>query len=204
MKKNQILVTICLVMLTSAVNSQNIKDYGQTDNNPKFYIGLGTGLNYNCGLLGIKVAAKPMTDILLDFSAGIGTWGNKLGLGIILNAKDENAWSPVLGFSLATGAEKVPLEIEVINPSGVVTTVNENLKFNPATMFNIGVQRQWVRPTGNRITFELGYSILVSGGEVEWVNNPNNYIFNDVTKKVFDFLRPGGLTIGIGYYFALK
>ncbi len=76
------------------------------------------------------------------------------------------------------------------------------MKISPATMVNIGVQRQWIRLSGNRITLELGYSVLVNGGEATLLTP--GYSFTDVSKKVFDVLRPGGLTVGFGYYFALN
>ena len=73
---------------------------------------------------------------------------------------------------------------------------------SPATMINLGVQRQWIRPKGNRITLELGYSVLVSGGEAK-LTDPD-YQFTDDSKQVFETLKPGGLTVGFGYYFALN
>jgi len=69
-------------------------------------------------------------------------------------------------------------------------------------MVNLGVQRQWIRPKGNRITLELGYSVLVDGGGAK-LNDPD-YQFTDISKQVFETLKPGGLTVGFGYYFALN
>lgn len=182
--------------------AQKVTDYSKITKPNNFYIGLGSGVNYNCGLIGIKLTGRINDKILIDASAGVGTWGNKLGLGIILNAKNENAWCPTISFSRATGIESTPLTIEVVNSSGYKTSSTIDVKISPANMVNIGLQRQWIRPTGNRITLELGYSVLVSGGEATLLNPA--YSFTDVSKKVFDLLRPGGLTVGFGYYFALN
>lgn len=196
-----------LVFFTGVISSftiaQTVTDYSKLSKQHNIYFGFGSGLNYNCGLIGLKLTGRVSENVLIDASAGIGSWGNKLGLGVILNAKNENAWCPTFGLSRATGIESSPLNIEVINnSSGYKTTSNFDVKISPATMVNIGVQRQWIRPSGNRITLELGYSVLVNGGEATLLTP--GYSFTDVSKKVFDVLRPGGLTVGFGYYFALN
>lgn len=202
MIKRQIIAAILVLLFIKNSNSQNINDYSKLVKAPSFYIGVGSGLNYNCGLVGLKLTGRVSDKILVDASVGLGTWGNKLGLGLIFNAKNENAWCPVISVSRATGIENIPVQIEVINSSGIKSTTFRNVTYNPATMVNLGVQKQWIRPKGNRITLELGYSVLVSGGEA--ILTDSGYKFTDLSNRVFDILRPGGLTIGFGYYFALN
>lgn len=201
MKKRNILVALLFCSITYLVSAQNITDYSKLANAPSFYIGVGSGLNYNCGLVGLKLTGRISNKILIDASVGSGTWGNKLGLGLILNAKNETAWCPVISFSRATGLENAPIQIETIN-NGVKTDAIRNVTLSAATMVNLGVQRQWIRPKGNRITLELGYSVLVGGGEAK-LTEPD-YQLTDVSKQVFEILKPGGLTVGFGYYFALN
>lgn len=201
MKKRNILLAALFCSFTYLVNAQNIKDYSKLEKAPSFYIGVGSGLNYNCGLVGLKLTGRVSDKILIDASVGSGTWGNKLGLGLILNAKNETAWCPVISVSRATGLENALLKIETIN-NGFKTNEIRNVNMSPATMINLGVQRQWIRPKGNRITLELGYSVLVSGGEAK-LTDPD-YQFTNDSKQVFETLKPGGLTVGFGYYFALN
>jgi len=204
MKKRNILVAVLFCSITSLVSSQNINDYSNFQKLPAFYLGIGTGINYNCGLLGLKLTGRLSDKILVDASVGLGTWGNKLGLGLILNAKNENAWCPVISVSRATGIDNVPLEVKVTNGSGVTNTATYNINYHAATMINLGVQKQWIRPKGNRITLELGYSVLVSGGEYSVSDKGLGLTIADSMKPVFELLKPGGLTIGFGYYFALN
>jgi hypothetical protein len=201
MKKRNILAVLLFCSITYLVSAQNIKDYSKLEKAPNFYIGVGSGLNYNCGLVGLKLTGRISDKILIDASVGSGTWGNKLGLGLILNAKNETAWCPVISVSRATGLENAPFQIETIS-NGFKTTAIRNVTLSAATMVNLGVQRQWIRPKGNRITLELGYSVLVSGGEAK-LTDPD-YQFTDVSKQVFEILKPGGLTVGFCYYFALN
>jgi len=204
MKNLNFAVILLLILFTKNSNSQNIKDYSSLEKAPSFYIGVGTGLNYNCGLLGLKLTGRLSDKILVDASVGNGTWGKKLGLGLIFNAKNENAWCPVISVSRATGIDNLPLEVKVTNGSGVTNTATYNINYHAATMINLGVQKQWIRPKGNRITLELGYSVLVSGGEYSVSDKGLGLTIADSMKPVFELLKPGGLTIGFGYYFALN
>ena len=86
MKKRNILVALLFCSITYLVGAQNIKDYSSLEKAPSFYIGIGSGINYNCGLVGLKLTGRVSDKILIDASVGSGTSGNKLGLGLILNA----------------------------------------------------------------------------------------------------------------------
>ncbi len=204
MKKRNVLVALLFCSITYLVSAQNIKDYSKLEKAPSFYIGVGSGLNYNCGLVGLKLTGRISDKILIDASVGSGSWGNKLGLGLILNAKNETAWCPVISVSRATGLENIPLSVTVTNSGGYTRTDVYNMKYNAANMVNLGVQRQWIRPKGNRITLELGYSVLVSGGEYSINDQGLGLILVESSKQVLELIKPGGLTVGFGYYFALN
>jgi hypothetical protein len=204
MKTKFFLLVLFSVALFNIIVAQNITDYSKLTKQHNIYFGFGSGLNYNCGLIGLKLTGRVTETVLIDASAGIGSWGNKLGLGIIFNAKNENAWCPTISYSRATGIDKVPLEVEVTSPSGVKSKNTYDINYKPANMVNIGVQHQWIRPQGNRITLELGYSILVSGGEYSLNDQGLGLTIADSMKPVFDLLKPGGFTVGFGYYFALN
>jgi hypothetical protein len=204
MKTKFFLLLILIAVISNFTIAQTVTDYSKLSKQNNIYFGFGTGLNYNCGLIGLKIAGRVSEKVLIDASVGLGTWGRKFGVGVILNAKNENAWCPIISYSRAMGVEQVPLEIEVFHPSsGLNLKGTYEVDYKPANMLNIGVQRQWLRPQGNRITLELGYSILVSGGEYALSDQSNGLKIANTMKPIFDFLKPGGLTVGFGYYFAL-
>lgn len=202
MKPTKTALTLLLLTLCNLGFTQNITDYSKLKKQTNFYLGFGTGINHSCGLLGIKLTGRLTETVLIDASAGIGSWGNKIGVNAIFNAKNENTWCPYIGISRAMGQESVPLMIETISPSGLKTTNTHNVKCDPATMFNIGFQRQWLRPTGNRITLDLGYSVLVGGANATLLTP--GYSLTDMSKQSLSFIKPGGLTVGFAYYFALN
>ena len=103
MKKIFLLPTFLLLILTTNVSAQNIKDYGLEKKNATFYLGIGSGINNNCGAAGFKLGIRLNEKMILDAGVGVGSWGSKVSLGIVFNAIDKNAWCPVLSISRASG-----------------------------------------------------------------------------------------------------
>lgn len=200
--KKLIILTLTLIVFNS-LNAQSIKDYSVAEKSPQFYLGAGTGINNNCGLIGIKLGLRLNDRFLLDVGAGNGTWGNKIGLGLVLNAVNATAWCPSLSISRATGYLSTP-EVLDVSKNGIVEKNKEvNIQINPATMFNLSLQRQWVRPISkNRIVLEVGYSILVAGGEFGLLDEPG-YELEKNSKSKLNLRIPGGLMIGFSYNWAL-
>lgn len=206
-KKLSLLKTVSIIIITfysNTVFTQNIKDYSESDKMPAFYLGAGSGLNNNCGLIGVKVGLRLNERFLLDIGAGSGSWGNKIGLGLILNAVNKTAWCPAISFSRATGLSSAPLNLDVNNNFGFLEKEKlVNVQLQPTNLFNLSIQRQWIRPlTKNRIVLEFGYSIFLSGGEYGLLDLPG-YELTSLSKAVLNTLRPGGLMIGFSYNWAL-
>lgn len=200
MKGIKLFASLFVIVLLNKAMAQSKNDYGTLAKNPTFYIGVGSGLNNNCGLVGIKLGVRLSDKLLLDASAGVGSWGNKVGLGLVFNAINTNAWCPVISISRATGIDEIPLDMEVQNMYGT-GTAKVNMKYNPATLFNISVQRQWIRKKGNRLVFEMGYSILIDGAGYELLDN--RYTLTSRSKSVLNVLKPGGLMLGFSYNFGV-
>lgn len=201
MKKIKLFILLFVIVLLNKAKAQSKNDYGPLTKNPVFYIGVGAGLNNNCGLTGLKLGVRLSDRLLLDASAGLGSWGSKVGLGIVFNAVNTNAWCPVISISRATGLDEVPLNLEVQNIYGITGTTEVKMKCNPATLFNISVQRQWIRKKGNRLVFEMGYSILLDGASYELLDN--RYTLTTRSKSVMNVLKPGGLMLAFSYNFGV-
>lgn len=202
MKRIKLFILLFVIVLLNKAMAQSKNDYGTLTKNPAFYIGVGSGLNNNCGLVGLKLGVRLSDRLLLDASAGLGSWGNKVGLGIVFNAVNTNAWCPVISISRATGIDELPLNMEVRDQYGITSNRQVKIKYNPATMFNVSLQRQWIRKKGNRLVFEMGYSILIDGASYELLDN--NYTLTDRSKSVMNVLKPGGLMIGFSYNFGVN
>ncbi|MFA9214613.1 MAG: hypothetical protein ACEQSR_12320 [Candidatus Methylacidiphilales bacterium] len=191
-------IVILISLLTQLANAQT-----ETEQKlPAFYLGTGTGINNNCGAVGFKLGIRLNNKMILDAGVGLGTWGSKTSLGLVFNAINKNAWCPFLSISRASGLENIKLDLEVKDQFDKTSEKNIELNINPATTFNIGVQRQWIRKSGNRMVLDLGFSILVDGGSHEMLDYTNQ-LTNDGKKKLNAF-RPGGLMIGFSYNFGVN
>ena len=196
-------ILFLIITITNNISIAQTNKYDIVPNIPSFYFGIGTGINVNTGLTGIKLGARLNEFSLIEASAGVGSWGNKIGIGIVLNSKNSTSWCPVISISRATGLDKFSNNLELINSSGITYKRDADVTFNPATLSNIGMQRQWVRPNGNRIVLELGYSILIAGSEYSVKLNQGEKL-SDLSEKLMNTLKPGGIMIGFTYNFAIK
>ena len=203
MKTIKLCILISIIVITNNLSFSQTNKYDAAPQSPSFYFGLGTGINVNTGLTGIKLGARLNESILVEASAGIGSWGNKIGLGIVLNAKNSSSWCPAISISRATGIDKFSSNLELKNALGATYKKDVDISLNPATLFNISMQRQWIRPKGNRIVLELGYSILFAGSEYSVSLNQGEKL-SDASEKVMNALKPGGIMIGFSYNFGIK
>lgn len=202
MKKRNILLAALFCSFTYLVNAQNIKDYGLEKKNATFYLGIGSGINNNCGAAGFKLGIRLNEKMILDAGVGVGSWGSKVSLGIVFNAINKNAWCPVLSISRASGLNDANVKLEVEDTFGVKSKKDVNMNLTAATLFNIGIQRQWIRKSGNRLVLDLGFSVLVDGGSHE--NIDYTIHFSDKGKNDLNDLKPGGLVVGFSYNFGVN
>ena len=192
-------IIVVLISLFAQLANAQIET---SKNIPAFYLGAGTGINSNCGAVGFKLGIRLNNKMILDAGVGVGTWGSKTSLGLVFNAINKNAWCPTLSISRANGRENAEVKVEVTDQFNSTSKKNINLNLNPATCFNIGLQRQWIRKSGNRMVLDLGFSILVDGGSHEVLDYTNR--ITDDGKKMLNIFRPGGLIVGFSYNFGVN
>jgi hypothetical protein len=202
MKNINFLAILLVLLFAKNSNSQNINDYGIIEKKPAFYLGIGTGLNNNCGAAGFKLGIRMNDKLILDAGVGVGSWGNKVALGMVFNAINKNAWCPVLSISRASGLNNANIKLEVVDNLGLKSQKDVTMNLTAATLFNIGIQRQWVRKSGNRLVLDLGFSILVDGASHE--NIDYTIQFSDKGKRELEALKPGGLMVGFSYNFGVN
>jgi hypothetical protein len=170
----KVFISIILILFT-------IQGYSQ------FHLNLNGGVNNFTGMAGI------FGDYYKKKIGGrggncTGGWGAKASVG----ASFYNFW---LSYSNAGGIDKYPIELETI--SGNKKKVELTLK--PAHMIDLTWAKYW--GTGLvRFNIEVGYSIRVAGAE--WKIEDGN-VLSDNAKKVMDFMKPGGLMVGIGLGFKI-
>jgi hypothetical protein len=219
--KNKLFILICVFMCSHVAYAQYESPYKNESSSvssserPNFYLGIGTGLNYKTGVLGLSLAYRIAPKSLVELNMGIGGYGSKIGLGGVFNVVEKGAWCPSLSFSRASGGSEVPLTVEV-EEIGSNNAASTETKINLSPMFTLtpGVQRQFISRKGNRFVLEFGFAIPLntatqefseSFAEVNGVQVPTSFLkFSSTQKTVFKILDPAGLSLGLCYYFGFK
>ncbi len=180
---------------------------------PAFYIGLGTGLYCKYGLIGLAFATRITEKTLAEVQVGTGGWGSKAGISVTTNVKGINGWCPSIGFNRSFGAESLELEPEVTNNGGTPFKIKTKLNLKSMNVICLSMQRQFVNSRGNRFILEFGYSIPISETIVEFANPTivyngtviptSNLQFSTLLKTAFKIQNPSGLLLSLSYHFAL-
>jgi hypothetical protein len=165
------------------------------DSLPKFYLGLGTGINNYTGLLGIGADISIHNNFMLKLGGGIGAWGTKLSAGIKYVKRDADGWGVGVSYSICSGVKNVKLNLETSAETKDVT-----MNLSTASTLNLTASYNWVYSNHNRMFLELGYA-------VPFENNPykitDGSILSTNGKNAMHFIQPGGIIFGFGFMFAL-
>ncbi len=194
MKKHFFLSLIAITGFLFSAQAQDDFKLKQT------FLVFGTGINNNCGLLGIGLEQFVSEKISLFGAAGIGTWGAKVtgGARFYLDGKTGSAFG--VSYSAATGGKDVEVEIEAM-VNNTKQKVKEKFDLKQVSAINLTWMKHWQVGNKSRFNLELGYSINMSG--------ENNYtsksglLLTDESKAVMNFLQPGGIIIGLGFSFGI-
>ena len=176
-----------------SVSAQKVKT---SDNRPNVnsYFGLTTGINNIGGFAGLTFEGPFTPTFSGKVGLGIGGWGAKFALAGKYYKEFPTSWSFGAGYSTASGAKNIDLELDV---NGNQQKVKMNLDRSHNLDFVIG--KAW----GNKVRFgiEFGYSVPVAGGTYAPVDK--NVVLSASSKQVLDLLSPSGLILGLGLGFRL-
>lgn len=205
MKKYLLPVLFCLLIIPgialAQISHRPLKSYKKHRDAgcPKFYLGFGLGVNNPNGLIGLNVNIPVLKNISISTGAGISSWGWKY-FGEIKGFVGEchNGWAAGLGMSHNTGISDYFTNLETTNGSAKVKV--EMTLFAQTNAF-INVYHFWGfgRDKMNRFYVMAGYSAPLTPGPYYEMKSQQE--LSDNSKKAMKTVRPGGLSIGIGFYF---
>jgi hypothetical protein len=188
---------LVLLMFTGIVI--NVHAQGNTGSrdtgNHSIYLGIGTGIESFSGMIGVTADIKAAQKLFVRLGAGVGGWGGKISVGI----RGERSTGKSIGygafFSYTTGLSSFTTNLET-------TTGNRdvNLKLLPAMVITPEFSYKWVFGNGHRFFISGGYSVPLQSNRWEILDGS---VLTDNSTKVMDILTPGGLSLGLGFQFAL-
>lgn len=206
--KKQLVFTFLLTFSLISLLAQNYQPINKgTNNNSGSFWGISTGINNQTGIIGFSYQNYFTDNLGFCIGAGLGTWGYKLSLGTRISKANSKSGF-LIGFSRATGVDNVKLTTPVETPSG--TTLNEEVIINckPVHTFNIAYTNfTAVGSKGNRLQFDIGFSLLLNDqAELNYsiASIPQGHTLTSQSKAAIKAIQPGGLLLGMTYYFANK
>lgn len=190
--------TLLIIMFFATiyrVNAQS-KNNSSSDSLPKFYLGVGTGINSYTGLLGLSGNLRIYDKFFIQAGLGIGSWGTKMSIGLRYDMSYQKGWSYGIGFSSCSGLKDFKTNLEL--QSGVKKDVTMDCL--RANTLNLKATHNWKLGKNNTFYLEFGYAIPLQSSP--W-RIKDGSIISSTSKSVMDMIAPGGLLIGIGFTFGL-
>lgn len=172
---------------------------------PKMYVSLGTGINYNTGIIGVQFEGKLNNNFSAYGGAGMGTWGNKITLGMRYYYGPSTTSAISFSYSYVTGASGVKSQLEIIDStaSGYQSKKDVTFDANPVSTVNLSWLKYWRMGKKSRFNIELGYSVALNSNYESNYSVKDPVKLTDVSKAAIKIIQPGGLIIGIGFSFGL-
>jgi hypothetical protein len=191
--KTPVLLFLALIIGTNLMAKEPFTS--SKDTLPKFYLGVGAGINNYTGLLGIGADVSIHKGLVLKLGCGSGSWGAKLTAGIKLENRSSDGWGVGSSYSICMGQKGVKLKLETT--SGTKDVTIDLLK---AGTLNLNATYSWVYHNYNRLFLEFGYAIPLESNSYEITDGS---VLSDNAKKELRIIQPGGLILGLGFMFAL-
>lgn len=178
---------------------QIIAVHRMSDSLTKFYLGFGMGLNNYCGMLGIGADLRVYKRLLVRVGAGIGSWGNKLTVGLRYQRRYTKGWVYGIGYSSCSGLTNFKIQLPTGSNSAPVNK-EVTLDLLHASTFNLTTSYNWVFHSHHKFFIEFGYAFALE-------TNPfvvkDGSVLTDVGVATLKLVRPGGLITGVGLMFGL-
>jgi hypothetical protein len=189
-----ILATLAIIVLSSdpVLAQSNLKDVDVVKTQPVF-LGFGTSIN-DCGILSAGVEFPVLKMFSLYGSAGLGSWGWKIGGGITYYPQHKPFKS---GYSVAyysaSGLDNFETKL-MVEPSGIEQNVKLNLKqagtVNFVYSYNLKVGQS------SKFVFYAGYAIPVTEKAYTIVDNVS---LTETSIQFLNIMQPGGVIIGVKF-----
>lgn len=184
------------VLLCSLTLKAQTGEYYDPENRPKFYLGIGTGMNTYTGLAGIS--ANYIIDNKLFAQAGLGlsTWGIRSSIGLRYDQSYRNGLTFGLNYIHSSGIDDIMVSLET--SSGSTREVNIQLESTGA--INIKTGYNWWIGKYNTFNISVGYSVPLKSQP--WIVKDGSSL-SVSSQQALDLVAPGGLIFGLGFSFGL-
>lgn len=196
MKKSFIFIAVILLSNLQLI-AQEDPIYPK-DNLPKFYLGIGTGINTYTGLLGISANYRVDDNSFFQTGAGLSTWGYRFSVGYRYHTNIRNGFYFGGAITHSTGIRDFIVELETTNSAPDTQEVLLDLinvqTINLKTGYNVAIGK------ATNIHFDIGYALPINSRPWEVKDGST---LTAVSETVLALIAPGGIILGLGINFGL-
>lgn len=162
---------------------------------PLIYIGVNSGIENPNGIVGVSVDIAPVKGFSAGAGVGLSSWGTKYFAEIRgYMGECHRQWAGGLGITHNTGLRGFNTDLETVAGTQEVT-----LDLDPVTNVFFNFYRFWnLGKRMNRVYFSFGYSFRL---DQDVYSVKSSYKLSQKSEDVMDRLAPGGLSLGVGFYF---
>lgn len=192
----KILLLVFLVFLSLAANAQN-GEYYDPDDRPKFYFGLGTGVNTYTGLAGISANYILDKTLFLQGGLGLSSWGIRTSIGLRYDHSYRNGLTFGINLIRSSGIDDIDMEFDSGN--GSPNTVNMRLESVGTINFKTGYNF-WIGEY-NTLNLNIGYALALKNQPWEVKDGSTLSSFE---YQVLQLISPGGIILEVGMTFGIQ
>jgi hypothetical protein len=192
--KHFLLFILCAFLLIR-LDAQTITE-NRSEDTSNFKLGIGTGFDNFTGFVGVSGTLNIYDNISVRGGFGLSSWGTKSSIGLKIDSRNGGKYSYNLGYSASSGADDLPLDLELSN--GETREVKVDLL--SASTLNLAIDRNWKIGRSNIFYLEFGYAIPLQSRKWNVVDDSN---ISTNAEKVMDIMQPGGIIFGLGFAFGL-
>ncbi|WP_296620635.1 hypothetical protein [Marivirga sp.] len=173
------------------------EEYFDPDDRPKFYFGVGTGINTYTGLAGLSGNFIIEKKLFVQAGLGLSSWGVRTSIGLRYDRSYRNGFTYGIGLSNSSGIDDIDMELETA--SGGTRDINMQLENAPAIYIKTGYN--WWFGENNTFNINLGYSVALKGQP--WTVNDGSSL-SPTSQQVLQLIAPGGIILGMGFTFGIQ
>ncbi|SMG51940.1 hypothetical protein SAMN05661096_03846 [Marivirga sericea] len=190
------LLFLILISMSLDLSAQD-GNYYDPEDRPRFYLGLGTGINTYTGIAGIS--GNYIIDKTLFAQAGVGisAWGIRTSFGLRYDQSYRHGFTWGINLVRSSGIEDIEVEFQTSSGSAQEVT----MRFESLSTVNLKMGYNWWFGEYNTFTINLGYSFAFR--EQPWAIKDGSQL-SPISEQVLQLISPGGLILGFGISFALK
>ncbi|RUA31496.1 MAG: hypothetical protein DSY77_12955 [Bacteroidetes bacterium] len=195
MKKS--ILFVCLLILSINLKAQEEEKYYDADDRPKFYFGIGTGVNTFTGLAGLSANYIIDKTLFLQGGLGLSSWGIRSSIGLRYDQSYTNGLT--FGFNLARSSGINDIVMTFDSGNGSVNEVN--MRMESVSTLNFKTGYNWWFGKHNTFNMSIGYAIPFKNQP--WAVTDGSTL-SPMEQQILQLVAPGGIILEAGITFGIQ